>query len=102
MPNRLILHPEAIREIEEAQDWYAERSSFAEDGFLADLNHAVQQVATAPLRWPRHKLSTRRFVFRHYPYTLIYRIYDDTQVWVLAVAHDSRRPGYWRSRNRET
>ncbi len=96
--SRLIFHPEATREVEEARDWYRERSLGAEEGFIADLNHAVEQVASAPLRWPRFKVNTRRYVFRRYPYSLIYRTYSDNLVRVLAVAHDSRRPKYWLSR----
>jgi toxin ParE1/3/4 len=91
---RLIFHPEAAREIEEARDWYGEQSPSAEQGFLADLDHAVEQVIVAPLRWPRHKARTRRYVFRRYPYSLIYRAADDV-VRVLAVAHDKRHPHYW-------
>ncbi len=99
--SRLIFHPGAAREVEEARDWYRERSLSAEEGFLADLNHAVEQVAAAPLRWPRFKANTRRYVFRRYPYSLIYRTYGETLVRVLAVAHDSRRSTYWLSRAKD-
>jgi plasmid stabilization system protein ParE len=96
----LIFHPEAAQEVEEASDWYRERSQSAEEGFLAELNHAVEQVASAPLRWPRYKARTRRYVFRVYPYSLIYRT-DGDLVRVLAVAHDSRRTKYWFSRTKK-
>lgn len=95
----LIFHPEAAQEVEVAQAWYRERSLSAEEGFLSDLEHAVQQVTAAPLRWPAYKARTRRYVFRKYPYSLIYRTYGDL-VRILAVAHDSRRTNYWLSRTR--
>lgn len=91
--SRVVFHPEATREIEEACAWYGERGPAAEEGFLAELDHAVQQVAAAPLRWPQHRASTRRFVFRRYPYSLIYRPYAGL-VRVLAIAHDKRRTDY--------
>lgn len=97
--SRLIFHPEAAREVEEALDWYRERSDAAEQGFLLDLNHALEQVVSAPARWPRYKARTRRYVFRRYPYSLIYRTQEGL-VRILAVAHDSRRTGYWLSRTR--
>jgi len=99
--SRLIFHPEVAEEIEEARDWYRERSLSAEEGFLTDLSHSVEQVASAPLRWPRYQANTRRYVFRRYPYSLIYRTYGDNLVRVLAVANDSRRVGYWVSRSEE-
>lgn len=98
-PSRFIFHPEAALEVEEARDWYRAQSPTAEEGFLADLNHAIEQVAAAPLRWPRYKAKTRRYVFRHYPYSLVYRLYGDL-VRILAVAHDKRRTSYWFSRTR--
>lgn len=96
-PSRIIFHPEAVHDIEEARDWYRKRNPRAEEGFLLDLNHAVEQVSAAPHRWPRYKARTRRYVFRLYPYSLIYRDYSDL-VRILAVAHDSRRKSYWLTR----
>ena len=96
--SRIIFHPEAAREVVEARSWYRERSLTAEEGFLTEVNHAVSQVKAAPLRWPRYKANTRRYLFRRYPYSLVYRIYGDL-VRVLAVAHDKRRAAYWISRS---
>ncbi|MGH7484228.1 MAG: type II toxin-antitoxin system RelE/ParE family toxin [bacterium] len=73
----------------------------AGDALSYDLNHAVEQVASAPLRWPRFEVNTRRYVFRLYPYSLIYRTYGEGLVRVLAVAHDSRRSTYWLSRAKD-
>lgn len=81
----------------EAAEWYGEQSPRARDGFFADLRHAVQQIQFAPTRWPPFLAGTRRYVFRKYPFSLVYREYVDL-VRILAVAHDSRRAGYWASR----
>lgn len=97
--SRVIFHPAAAQEVEEARNWYQEESPSAEEGFLADLSHAVEQVAAAPLRWPRYRAQTRRYVFRRYPYSLVYRVCDDL-VRVLAVAHDKRRVSYRMARLR--
>jgi plasmid stabilization system protein ParE len=90
-------HSGARREIREACAWYREQSLSAEDGFLAELRHAVEQVSLAPDRWPFFRAGTRRYVFDRYPYSLFYRVVGDV-VRVLAVAHDKRREGYWISR----
>jgi hypothetical protein len=37
---------------------------------------------------------------RRFPFSLIYRVDRDT-IAILAVAHHSRRPGYWRRRDRD-
>jgi hypothetical protein len=41
--------------------------------------------------------SVRRILVHGFPYSLIYLERART-VWILAVAHHRRRPGYWRRR----
>jgi plasmid stabilization system protein ParE len=90
---------EASDEVEESRAWYRKRSLAAERGFLDELDHAIQQVIAAPLRWPRYLGGARRYVFRTYPYSLVYFLENDT-INVVAVAHEKRKPGYWRKRLR--
>jgi plasmid stabilization system protein ParE len=87
-------HPATRQEIRRACSWYREQSLTAEDGFLAELRHAVEQASIAPDQWPLFKAGARRYVFNRYPYSLIYRVIGGV-VRVLAVAHDKRREGYW-------
>ena len=95
--NELEWHPEAVVEAEEARTWYEARSPLAARGFLLELQSAVNPVLEAPDRWPRFLHGTRRCVFSHrYPYSLVYLLGPPTVV--VAVAHDKRRPGYWRAR----
>ena len=90
---------DALIEVEEDRAWYRKRSETAEAGFLRELDHAIQQVAVAPAQWPRYLVGTRRYVFPTYPFSLVYFI-EDYVIRVVAVAHDKRRPGYWRQRLR--
>jgi plasmid stabilization system protein ParE len=90
-------HPEAAQEVHGAVEWYRERSAEAAAGFVAELNHAIDQVAELPETWPPYKAKTRRFVFRVYPYSLVYRVVEG-EVTIVAVAHAKRKPGYWASR----
>lgn len=90
-------HPAASAEAEEARNWYAARSPLAARGFLLALEEAVQAVTEAPERWPKHRYGCRRHVFSNqYPYTLIYRFSAGLEI--VAVAHQKRRPGYWKRR----
>ena len=90
---------EAAAEIEDDRSWYRKRSETAEAGFLRELDHAIQQVVDAPLQWPLYLAGMRRYVFPRYPYSLIYFV-EQHVIRVVAVAHDKKRPGYWRKRLR--
>ena len=91
------VHPEAIAEPRAAYRWYAEQNPSAAIAFMTELDHAISEIETSPERWPVHLHGTRKFLFRRFPYAVIYRI-TERDLQVIAVAHGRRRPGYWRSR----
>ncbi len=65
--------------------------------FLEAISRAIDRVSQSPGRWPRHLYDTRRYVLHKFPYSIIY-IEILGGVKVIAIAHASRRPGYWKSR----
>ena len=89
--------PEAVREIEDAFDWYLERSPRAAESFLREVDRAASLIASSPQVWPRFEAGTRRYVLPKFPYSLIFRERDD-RIEIVAVAHHKRRPRYWRGR----
>lgn len=90
-------HPEAIAEFDAAVDWYRERSEQAAEAFVAEVEHAIVKIAEHPSIWTEYLHGTRKYLLRRFPYLLIYVFYE-TKVQVVAVAHGSRRPGYWKAR----
>lgn len=97
MTREVILHPEAETEILEALDWYAERSALAARAFVHELNGVIRRAARSPDTWPRAFGDTRRIVFPHFPFNLVFRMSGEV-VEVVAVAHQRRRPSYWKNR----
>jgi hypothetical protein len=65
-------HPEALLEAWEARRLYAERNPQTAAAFLAELDHAQEQVIAHPERWPIYLHGTRRYRFRRFPYLLVY------------------------------
>ncbi len=85
----------ARREMEKAYRWYARHSLQAAQRFADAVDRAVQQIASAPDRWPVYRAPYRWVRAGRYPYLLYYCILDPTRVLIMAVAHARRRPGYW-------
>lgn len=98
---RVRFHPAAAAEVERAQAWYEERSVFAAAGFLQELTRAVQRIRIAPERYPAAEHATRRIVLEQFPFTAFYVVRRD-EVFIVAVAHHKRRPGYWAARIRSS
>ena len=88
---------EALEEVEEAFGWYLLRSPEAAAAFLIELERAIALIAERPEIWSVFQRDSRRYILRRFPFDLIYRVAGD-QIQVVALAHQSRRPLYWRSR----
>ncbi len=50
----LTFHPEAAEELEVSTAWYAKRSVPAAVQFVAQVEHALEQIAKSPDLWPRY------------------------------------------------
>jgi plasmid stabilization system protein ParE len=99
MPTESVeFHEEATAEYDAAFDWYLEQSPDAALKFDAEVDRALAQILQTPQRWTVGPYSTRRFLLRRFPFIVIYRQLPSTRIQILAVAHTSRRPGYWMSR----
>ena len=93
----VVLHPDAVEEVQAAWQWYLERSQSAADSFLAELDHGVESISEEPERWPLFVHGTRRFLFHRFPFQIVYRVAND-RIEVVAIAHGRRKPGYWKTR----
>ena len=65
---------------------------------MLEVDRALTQIVQAPQRWAAGPCSTRRFLLRQFPFTLIYRELPSSIIQIVAVAHTSRKPGYWKHR----
>ena len=99
MPNRGVeFHEAAAADYDAAFAWYLQHSADAARRFSAEVERALGQILQAPQRWAAGPFHTRRFLLSRFPFTLIYRERASGEIQVLAVAHTSRKPGYWKQR----
>ncbi|BAL26403.1 type II toxin-antitoxin system RelE/ParE family toxin [Azoarcus sp. KH32C] len=94
----VLIHPEAAVELKEAASFYAERAH-KELGLalLAEFERAIGLLSDNPELGAMWRGVARRFPLRRFPYSVIYRFIGGS-IQVLAVAHQRRRPGYWKKR----
>ncbi len=105
MKVRLELHPEAVREVDAAVDWYEGQRAGLGAEFFTELRRSLQVIAEAPRANPSwsggraRDVEVRRLLMERFPFALPYLVLEELVV-VLAVAHVRRRPGYWLPRVR--
>ena len=99
MPTRsVIFNRLATKDFREARDWYAVRSTNAAVNFVNAIDAAVSRILTDFDALPAVSKKFRRVPVENFPHNLIFYARTDTDIRVVAVAHPSRRPGYWRHR----
>jgi toxin ParE1/3/4 len=94
---RYLFHPEAEIELLDAIDYY----EFCRRGlgyeFAIEVHFTIQNILSFPNAWPILEEGIRRCQIRRFPYGLIYSEHENI-IYILAVMHLHRRPGYWQDR----
>ena len=97
MTDLVSFEPSAQRELEEAADFYDLESPGLGIRFGDAVRAALEALLEFPESCPVLLGKTRKLVLQRYPYSVLYWT-DGTHIVVSAIAHQSRRPGYWRDR----
>ncbi len=90
-------HPEAVAEMIEAAQFYETRQPGLGSRFLDAVEFTARQLERQPTLGRVDSAGRRRRAVKRFPYRLIYRE-KASDIFILAIAHGSRRPGYWRQR----
>ena len=92
------LSVEAERELIDAANYYAEHAgSDLGLAFITEFERALAVLCDHPHLGAVWRGKSRRFPLRRFPYSLIYRLRMDG-LYVVALAHQRRRPTYWADR----
>lgn len=90
--------PAARQELVASVRWYLTEAGALHAGdFEREVVRSLALLARLPELGTPGPRSTRSIPLRRYPYSLHYRVEPDA-IRILAVAHHSRRPGYWAKR----
>ncbi len=96
----LIYDPLALFEIRDAASYYEECREGLGRAFLVEIERDTQRLAANPLLYRSIGGGFRRCLVKRFPYGIIYRIDNDT-IFIAAVMHLKREPGYWKKRLRD-
>jgi plasmid stabilization system protein ParE len=88
----------ATKDYREAREYYAARSPETAVRFVDAVDAAVNRILHAPNSLSVVSGKYRRVRGEKFPRSLIFYERVDDDIRVVAVAHASRRPGYWRRR----
>ena len=90
-------HPAAEAEFNKAIDYYQEVNPALAFDFVVEVYAAIKRSIMFPKAWPILDGDIRRVLVRRFPFGILYSVEIDG-IYVIAVMHLHREPGYWKSR----
>jgi toxin ParE1/3/4 len=97
----LIIHADARAELDQSMAHYEEQLPGLGLDLQAEVERTLGDIQENPLLGSPYKSTKYRFwVVRRFSFVVFYRELE-TAIWIAAIAHGSRRPGYWRRRRIE-
>lgn len=89
--------PEAEDEFREATRYYEREAPGIGITFVAEVQRTMRFIVRNPYAAAPMGSGIRKKVLNRFPYNVLYAVEGD-KVVVIAVAHQKRRPRYWRAR----
>lgn len=95
---RVDFHPAAAEEIDASATYYDTVLPGLGERFISEVERVTELIRV------RHSVGQpvdkvfRRILLARFPYSMIYSVEAD-RLWIIAVAHHRRLPGYWRDRD---
>ena len=97
---KAVFDDDAIAEAHATAAYYEECRPALGEAFLNEVDAAKAEILQYPLAWGRIRGRFRRYRLHGFPYGLVYSLHEDT-IYIAAVMHLSRKPGYWMRRRPE-
>lgn len=96
---KVSVAPLAEQELIEGALFYA-RQANAELGhaFISEFERSVEFLREHPRLGAAWRGATRRLPLRRFPYSIVYQV-QDSEVRILALAHQRREPGFRKGRS---
>jgi toxin ParE1/3/4 len=92
--------PAARRELDAAMDFYDQQRTGLGDEFLDEVERAIALLTENTKLGRGLPENHRFFLLFQFPFRLVYAL-EDSGIRIIAVAHQKRRPDYWRGRVEE-
>lgn len=90
-------HPQAEAELSSSVAFYDQEREGLGTEFGEEVARAVAFVTVHPDAGTPIRKKLRRWRIRRFPFVIIHRV-EDGHLYILALAHQRRKPGYWHYR----
>lgn len=96
---KVIFSKYAKQELDDAVHYYELEYEGLGRRFRQEVKKAAIRISEYPMAWSVERGDVRKCLLHKFPYKLLYSI-EENHIFVIAVAHQHRKPDYWIERNR--
>ena len=90
-------HPEAESEFIGAINYYEDKEKGLGYDFALEAYSTIQRILAHPKAWTVIEDNIRRSLLRRFPFGILY-LHTEKEIFIVAVMHLNREPGYWKER----
>lgn len=94
---RFSFHPEAVYELTQSAKYYQKLAINLGNEFLDDVFSTILRIIEFPDAFPKLSRKSRKCLVNRFPFAIIYQVREE-EIFIVAVTHLSRKPGYWKKR----
>jgi plasmid stabilization system protein ParE len=95
---KIIFSKYARQELDDATQYYEIEYQGLGKRFRDEVRKAAKRISEYPEAWSVERGEVRKCTLHKFPYKLLYSV-ESNHVFIIAVAHQHRRPDYWIERN---
>lgn len=96
---RILVSPEAGDEYKAAIRYYDQQFLDLGARLAEEIRTALRRTSDWPLAFPIERGEIRRVLLGRFPFKILYSIEND-HIYVIALAHQHRKPDYWTGRTK--
>jgi toxin ParE1/3/4 len=93
----VVYHADAFEEYQHAAIHYTNISQSLGKQFFERIEAAVTLISGQPSSWTRVSKNVRRMPVKQFPYSIFFSEYNGAVI-ILAIAHQKRKPNFWKQR----
>ena len=93
----LAFHPEALAEFKAAIVDYEQKQAGLGAAFADEVLRTIELARVFPRMGAPEQADVRCLITKRFPFIIYYAIMAE-KLWVWAIMHAAREPGYWKSR----
>jgi plasmid stabilization system protein ParE len=94
---RAVFHPAAYEEMLESARYLETKTPGLGFDLMQAVQESTQRVIAFPTSGSIERAKIRKSLVRGFPFTILYEARQD-HIFIAAVMHQRRKPGYWRDR----